>query len=197
MNPSPKHKLILASSSIYRKELLGRLGVPFESISPQVDETPLPDEQPEQLALRLAQAKALALAKEHPNAYVIGSDQVLDLHGAALGKPHDHERALAQLMLLQGESVRFHTAVCISFQNQVKLANVITAVTFKKLKESDLENYLLKDQPYDCAGSAKSEALGIALLERVTSDDPTALVGLPLITVATFLQELGLNVLAS
>jgi septum formation protein len=193
LKEEPK-KLILASTSKYRKELLSRLGLPFTCISPEVDEKPLPNETPEQIALRLAQAKALAISKLHPDAWVIGSDQVVDLHGAAMGKPGDHERAMAQLQLLRGETVRFHTAVCLAKGQETKVLNVVTEVTFRNLKDSVLEAYLLAETPYDCAGSAKSEGLGICLLERVQSDDPSALIGLPLITVCSLLRDAGFSI---
>lgn len=186
--------LILASTSKYRKELLGRLGIDFQTISPEVDETPLKNETPEQIAQRLAQAKALAIASIHPGAWVLGSDQVVDLHGAAMGKPGDHDRAMAQLQLLRGETVKFHTAVCLAKGVEAKTVNVITEVTFRTLKDAVLESYLLAETPYDCAGSAKSEGLGICLLEKVRSDDPTALIGLPLITVCTLLREAGFQI---
>jgi septum formation protein len=193
LKEEPK-KLILASTSKYRKELLSRLGLPFTCISPEVDEKPLPNETPEQIALRLAEAKALAISKFHPDAWVIGSDQVVDLHGAAMGKPGDHERAMAQLQLLRGETVRFHTAVCLAKGQATKVTNVVTEVTFRNLKDSVLEAYLLAETPYDCAGSAKSEGLGICLLERVRSDDPSALIGLPLITVCSLLRDAGFSI---
>ena len=186
--------LILASTSRYRKELLGRLGIDFQTISPEVDETPLKHETPEQIALRLAQAKALAIANTHPNSWVIGSDQVVDLHGAAMGKPGDHDRAMAQLQLLRGETVKFHTAVCVAKGHEAKTLNVITEVKFRTLKDAVLEAYLLAEKPYDCAGSAKSEGLGICLLEEVRSNDPTALIGLPLIAVCTLLREAGFQI---
>ena len=192
-NPVPK-PLILASTSKYRKELLSRLGLHFETISPEVDEIPLKNETPEQLALRLAKAKALAIASLYPDAWVIGSDQVVDLHGAAMGKPGDHGRAMAQLQLLRGETVKFHTAVCLAKGTEAKVLNVVTEVTFRELKDSVLEAYLLAETPYDCAGSAKSEGLGICLLERVQSDDPTALIGLPLIAVCSLLREAGFKI---
>ncbi len=189
--PDQAKTLILASTSKYRKELLGRLGLSFTTISPEVDETPLPQETPELLALRLAQAKAMAIALSHPDAYVIGSDQVLDLNGTSMGKPGSHDRALTQLRQLRGQTVRFHTAVCLAHGGQAKTLNVITHVKFRDLPDDVLEAYLLAEQPYDCAGSAKSEGLGICLLEQVHSDDPTALIGLPLIAVCGLLRDAG------
>ena len=183
--------LILASTSAYRRELLGRLRIPFEVVSPKVDETPLAGESTLELALRLATAKAAAVAKDHPNAWVIGSDQVADFCGAAIGKPGNFERALAQLQLMRGQTVTFHTALCLMKGDQQTTLNVPTEVTFRKLSDDVLENYLLAEEPYDCAGSAKSEGLGISLLEAIQSDDPTALIGLPLIALIGLLRDAG------
>ena len=183
--------LILASTSAYRRELLGRLRIPFEVVSPKVDETPLTGESTLELALRLATAKAAAVAKDHPNAWVIGSDQVADLCGAAIGKPGNFERALAQLQLMRGQTVTFHTALCLMKGEQQTSLNVPTEVTFRKLSDDVLESYLLAEEPYDCAGSAKSEGLGISLLESIQSNDPTALIGLPLIALSGLLRDAG------
>ena len=183
--------LILASTSAYRRELLGRLRIPFEVVSPKVDETPLTGESTLALALRLATAKAAAVAKDQPNAWVIGSDQVADLCGAAIGKPGNFERALAQLQLMRGQTVTFHTALCLMKGDQQTTLNVPTEVTFRKLPDDVLESYLLAEKPYDCAGSAKSEGLGISLLESIQSDDPTALIGLPLIALTGLLRDAG------
>jgi septum formation protein len=191
---SQSKKLILASTSRYRKELLGRLGLAFETISPEVDEAPLPKETPELMAIRLAQAKALAVSLFNPSAYVIGSDQVVDLNGVAMGKPGDHANAMAQLQKLRGQTVKFHTAVCLAHAGSAKTMNVITEVKFRQLEDAVLEAYLLAETPYDCAGSAKSEGLGICLLEYVRSDDSTALIGLPLITVCTLLRDAGFSI---
>jgi septum formation protein len=191
MNLPKNPPLILASTSVYRRELLQRLRIPFEVISPKVDETPLTGESPLDLALRLANAKAVAVAKEHPNAWVIGSDQVADLCGAAIGKPGNFERALAQLQMMRGQTVTFHTALCLMKGNTQTTLNVPTEVTFRKLSDDVLENYLRAEEPYDCAGSAKSEGLGISLLESIQSDDPTALIGLPLIAVSGLLRDAG------
>jgi septum formation protein len=191
---SQSKKLILASTSKYRKELLGRLGLAFETISPEVDESPLPKESPELMAIRLAQAKALAVSLFNPSAYVIGSDQVVDLNGVAMGKPGDHANAMAQLQKLRGQTVKFHTAVCLAHAGSAKTMNVITEVKFRELDDDVLEAYLLAETPYDCAGSAKSEGLGICLLEYVRSDDSTALIGLPLITVCTLLRDAGFSI---
>lgn len=191
---SQSKKLVLASTSKYRKELLSRLDLVFETISPEVDEAPLPNETPELMAIRLAQAKALAVSLSNPSAYVIGSDQVLDLNGVAMGKPGDHKNAMAQLQKLRGQTVTFHTAVCVAHGGSAKTVNVITDVKFRDLDDDVLEAYLLAETPYDCAGSAKSEGLGICLLEHVRSEDPTALIGLPLITVCTLLREAGFSI---
>jgi septum formation protein len=188
--------LILGSTSPYRRELLGRLRVPFEVASPQVDETPRPGESPVDLASRLALAKARAVAQRYPDAVVIGSDQVADLDGEPLGKPGDHERATAQLRRMRGRTVIFQTAVAVVCQAsdfvQQDLAPV--RVDFRALSDDEIEHYLRAEQPYDCAGSAKSEGLGIALLEAIHSDDPTALVGLPLIRTCRMLRAAGLQV---
>ncbi len=191
--PSPR-PLILGSTSRYRRELLSRLGLPFEVVSPEVDETPLPGEAPAALAQRLAMAKAQAVARLHPHAVVIGSDQVADLQGEPLGKPGTHERAVAQLRRMRGQTVLFQTALAVVCQDSgfqhVDLA--VVSVVFRDLNDGEIERYLRAEQPYDCAGSAKSEGLGIALLERIDNDDPTALVGLPLIRTARLLRAAGL-----
>jgi septum formation protein len=186
--------LILASTSTYRRELLERLRIPFKVVSPEVDETPLTGESTLELALRLAAAKAAAVAKEHPNAWVIGSDQVADLCGAAIGKPGNFERALAQLQVMRGQTVTFHTALCLMNGNNQTTLNVPTEVTFRKLSDDVLESYLLAEEPYDCAGSAKSEGLGISLLDSIKSDDPTALIGLPLIALTGLLRDAGFSI---
>jgi septum formation protein len=191
--------LILASTSRYRRELLQRLQIPFEAMAPGVDETPLPGEAPAQLAQRLALAKAQAVAQRHPHAVVIGSDQVADLDGQAIGKPHTHPRAVQQLRAMSGRSVVFQTAVAVVAQAagvaEVRLSPVV--VRFRHLSDAEIETYLRREQPYDCAGSAKSEGLGIALLDRVESQDPTALIGLPLTTVCDLLRTAGLNPLTA
>ena len=198
MHPLANRKLILGSTSIYRRELLGRLRIPFSVESPHVDEAAFPGETPEMLAQRLALAKAQAVAARFPDAIVIGSDQVADLHGTALGKPGEHARAVLQLRQMSGKLVIFQTAIAVvcleSGFYQQALASV--KVQFRHLSESEIENYLQAEKPYDCAGSAKSEGLGIALLERIDNDDPTALVGLPLIRTATLLRAAGLDLLA-
>lgn len=191
MSISTNPPLILASSSIYRRELLERLLIPFKIISPQVDEVPLSGESSLNLALRLAHAKAAAVAKQHPNAWIIGSDQVADLCGAAIGKPGNFERALAQLQLMRGQTVIFHTALCLMNGNTENTICVPTEVVFRNLSDEILESYLRAEEPYDCAGSAKSEGLGISLIESIKSDDPTALIGLPLITLSGLLRDAG------
>ena len=187
--------LILASTSRYRRELLERLRLPFEVVSPEVDESSLPGETPAALAQRLALAKAWAVARQHPAAVVIGSDQVADLAGEPIGKPGTHERAVAQLRAMRGRTVVFQTAVAVvhaaAAYEQVLLAPV--TVRFRDLHDDEIEHYLRTEMPYDCAGSAKCETLGIALLEAIESDDPTALVGLPLIRTARLLREAGVN----
>ena len=200
MNPSasrPPRPLVLGSTSRYRRELLARLNLPFEVAAPEVDETPLAGEAPRELALRLALAKAKAVAARHPEAVVIGSDQVADLAGQPLGKPGTHERAVQQLRQMRGQTVVFQTAlavVCLaSGFEQVDLAPV--RVQFRDLTDTEIENYLQAEKPYDCAGSAKSEGLGIALLESIDNDDPTALVGLPLIRTARMLRAAGVKLL--
>jgi septum formation protein len=194
ISPKGAQKLILASTSKYRKELLTRLGIPFTCVDPGVDERALTGESPMAMALRLAKAKALAISQIEPNAWVIGSDQVVDLQGVAMGKPDDHAKALKQLQLLRGHTVQFHTAVCLAKGPISQVMNVITEVTFRDLDDATLNAYLLAETPYDCAGSAKSEGLGICLLEKVQSDDPTALIGLPLITICTFLRNAGFQI---
>ncbi|NBS46649.1 MAG: septum formation inhibitor Maf [Betaproteobacteria bacterium] len=191
-------EVILASTSRYRRELLERLQLPFRVESPEVDETPAPGESPKALALRLARAKAHAVAQRHPQAVVIGSDQVADLDGQALGKPGTHARAVGQLQRMRGQTVVFQTAVAVlcvaTGYESVDLAAV--KVRFRALSDAEIEAYLRAEQPYDCAGSAKSEGLGIALLDEIVNDDPSALVGLPLIRTARMLREAGIPLLA-
>jgi septum formation protein len=186
-------RLILASSSSYRRELLGRLHLPFEAIAPHIDETPLAGEAPQATALRLARAKAEAIALQHPGALVIGSDQVATLDGEQIGKPGDHARALAQLQKMRGREVVFHTALCLwdGRAHSAQVENVQVFVRFRDLPDAELDAYLRIEQPYDCAGSAKNEGLGIALLERIDSSDPTALTGLPLIALTGMLRRAG------
>ncbi|WP_428419967.1 Maf family nucleotide pyrophosphatase [Methylibium sp.] len=193
------HRLILGSTSRYRRELLERLRLPFEVDAPCVDETPHPGETPAALAERLALAKARDVAARHADAVVIGSDQVADLDGAPIGKPGNHERAVEQLRTMSGRRVVFHTALAVvrSASGFERVLRVPVTVRFRTLQESEIETYLRAEQPYDCAGSAKSEGLGIALLDAIESDDPTALVGLPLIATARLLREAGIDALRS
>ena len=191
-------RLILASTSRYRRELLERLRLPFEVLAPAVDETPQPGEAPRAMAERLALAKAQAIAVLHPGAVVIGSDQVAELEGRPIGKPHTHERATAQLSAMSGRRVVFQTAVAV-VRRDTNFARTLLAqvtVTFRELSALEIETYLRAEQPYDCAGSAKSEGLGITLLAAIESDDPTALIGLPLIRTCRLLREAGLDMLA-
>jgi septum formation protein len=195
--PAFSRPLILGSTSRYRKELLSRLGLPFEVAAPEVDETPQPNEAPKDLALRLALAKARAVACKYPDAVVIGSDQVADLEGQALGKPGNHTNAVKQLQRMRGKTVIFQTAlsvICVATGfEQTDLAAV--RVTFRDLTDAEIEAYLKAEEPYDCAGSAKSEGLGIALLATIENDDPTALVGLPLIRTCHMLRAAGVKLL--
>ena len=191
-SPTPR-ALVLGSTSRYRRELLTRFRLPFDIASPDVDETPQPGETPAALALRLALAKAHAVAAQHPQAIVIGSDQVADLHGQPLGKPLVHDKAVAQLRAMSGQSMLFHTAVAVVCR-ATGFAQADTAVVrtvFRTLNDAEIERYLRAEEPYDCAGSAKSEGLGITLLDAIESDDPTALIGLPLIRTARLLRAAG------
>ena len=196
-SPASSRTLILGSSSRYRKELLSRLNIPFEVAAPEVDETPHINETPRDLALRLALAKARAVASKYPEAVVIGSDQVADLEGQALGKPGNHANAVKQLQRMRGKTVIFQTAlsvICLATGfEQTDLAAV--KVTFRDLTDAEIESYLKAEEPYDCAGSAKSEGLGIALLAAIDNDDPTALVGLPLIRTCHMLSAAGVKLL--
>ena len=196
-SPASSRTLILGSSSRYRKELLSRLNIPFEVAAPEVDETPRLNEAPKDLALRLALAKARAVASKYPEAVVIGSDQVADLEGQALGKPGNHANAVKQLQRMRGKTVIFQTAlsvICLATGfEQTDLAAV--KVTFRDLTDAEIESYLRAEEPYDCAGSAKSEGLGIALLAAIDNDDPTALVGLPLIRTCHMLSAAGVKLL--
>lgn len=191
MNP-PAPGLVLASTSPYRRELLARLRLPFTTVCPDVDERPLPGETPLALALRLAEAKAAAVARLHPEARVIGSDQVADLDGSALGKPGGREAAIAQLLAMSGRSVAFRTAVAVASKGSVSSAADTTVVRFRELGRDEVTRYVDVEQPLDCAGSFKSEGLGISLFEAIETTDPTALVGLPLIATAGLLRRSGL-----
>lgn len=197
--PTSQLRLILGSSSIYRKELLSRLHLPFDVMVPNIDETPAANESPDATALRLAQEKATVIGLKNPNSLVIGSDQVATLDGEQIGKPGTHENALKQLQKMRGRIVVFHTALCLFDSRvnivspQIQLENVQTFVTFRDLQDAELDAYLRIEQPYDCAGSAKNEGLGIAIIEKIESSDPTALTGLPLIALTTMLRRAGLS----
>ena len=182
--------LVLASTSIYRAELLCRFGLPFETAAPNVDETPLPGESARDTSLRLAQAKARAVAAEFPDALIIGSDQVALLNGQQLGKPLTHDNAVAQLRAMRGQTTRFYTALALynSRSGQMQTGVAENQVVLRDLSDAEIEGYLLKEQPYHCAGSAKSEGLGIALMRSLNGDDPNALIGLPLILLADMLR---------
>lgn len=187
-------RIILGSSSSYRKELLARLRLPFDVIAPDIDETALPAESPEATAMRLAEQKALAISALAPNALVIGSDQVATLDGIQIGKPGNHANALAQLQLMRGREVIFHTALCLldsrpGARYPLQMENVQTAVSFRDLPDAELDAYLKIEQPYDCAGSARNEGLGIALISAIRGTDPTALTGLPLIALTGMLRQ--------
>jgi septum formation protein len=187
--------LILASTSPYRRELLERLRIPFRALSPQVDETALPGEAPAALAERLALAKAHAVARQFPDAVVIGADQVADVDGVAIGKPGNHECATEQLRMMSGRTIVFQTAMAVVrvATGFAEVRRVPVSVRFRTLGDAEIEFYLRTEEPYDCAGSAKCETLGIALLDAIESDDPTALIGLPLIQTCTLLRAAGLD----
>lgn len=188
-------QLVLASTSKYRKELLERFGIPFVTARPETDETPLQDEHPAAAAERLAVAKAKAVASAHPGALIVGSDQVAHLDGEQFGKPGSVDRAITQLRRMSGQTVIFHTAVALldSRTGTFWCQGVPTRVRFRQLDDEEIRRYVAREMPLDCAGSAKSEALGITLLEAISGDDPTALVGLPLITLASMLRQAGLE----
>lgn len=192
-----KRKLILASSSPYRQELLARLGLPFDAISPEIDESPLGSELPHETALRLAQLKAKKIAESHPDALVIGCDQVATLDGIQLGKPMTHENAVKQLQYQRGRRVTFHSALCLynALTKHMQAEVVPYDVEFRNLTDAQIENYLLIEEPYNCAGSAKSEGLGIAVIASMIGSDPNALIGLPLIKLITMLQNEQVNVI--
>ena len=194
-------RLVLASSSAYRKDLLSRLQLPFEVAVPDIDEAPLPGETPSATALRLAREKAAAVAAKLPGCIVIGSDQVATLDDEQIGKPGNHANALAQLQKMRGREVVFHTALCVwdgraaDPAAAAQVEDIRTIVKFRDLPDAELDAYLRIEQPYDCAGSAKNEALGIAILERIDSSDPTALTGLPLIALTGMLRKIGVSFL--
>lgn len=185
--------LLLASTSRYRRELLTRLGIAFEARAPQVDEGELPGETPLQTAARLALAKARAVASQHPDAVVIGSDQIAEVDGLRLNKPGNHDNAVVQLRQMSGRTVQFHSAMAVvRLRDGVQRQTVVpTRVRMRALTDDQIERYLRIEQPYDCAGSAKAEGLGICLIEAIESDDPTALIGLPLIQLSGLLREFG------
>lgn len=189
-------QLVLGSSSIYRRELLRRLQIPFKIANPEIDEAPLLNETPEATALRLAKTKALAVAATFPKALIIGADQVAVLNGAQLGKPLNHANAIKQLRFMRGEEVVFYTAVSLfnSRNNHMQTRVVPFCIKFRQLSDQQILNYLHKEQPYHCAGSAKSEGLGIVLIERMTGDDPNALIGLPLIALTDMLTNEGVEI---
>ncbi|CAM3954353.1 Maf family nucleotide pyrophosphatase [Bordetella tumulicola] len=191
--PKLPPRLILASSSPYRRELLSRLRLPFEAISPDVDETPRPGESPAELALRLSVDKAMAVAANHAGSIVIGSDQVATIDGSPIGKPGDFDRARAQLRALAGHTVEFHSALAVTDGQRVEKTGVITLCRFRPLPDAMIDAYLRAEEPYDTAGSAKAESLGIALMESIRSDDPTAIIGLPLIALTRMLMTFGLD----
>lgn len=190
-------QLVLASTSPFRRELLARLGLPFETANPAVDETELPDESPEAMALRLSEAKARAVANIFPEALIVGSDQVACLDGQIFGKPGCHENAVKQLRTMRGRSVNFFTGLCLlnAKTGQAHMRGVSTLVTFRELADREIENYLCREQPYNCAGSAKSEGLGIAIIAKIEGDDPNALIGLPLIALCDLLKIESYSVL--
>ncbi|WP_341669156.1 Maf family nucleotide pyrophosphatase [Alcaligenes sp. SDU_A2] len=186
-------RIILASSSIYRRDMLTRLGLPFTCQSPDIDETPHPDEQPAALSLRLAREKAARISTLNPGALVIGSDQVATLGTDAIGKPGDHAGAVRQLRALSGREVAFHSALCVTDGQKTLCSDIITHCLFRTLDDAEIEHYLRTETPYDTAGSAKAEGLGIALMQSMRSDDPTAIIGLPLIELCSMLRRFGLN----
>lgn len=190
-------QLVLASTSVYRQQLLNRLGYPFQIAAPKTDETPLADESPAATALRLSELKARAVAEQYPDALIIGSDQVAHQGNSTYGKPGTHNEAVRQLRQLSGETIDFVSGLCVldSVNGRAETRSVVTRVSFRKLSEYTIESYLRQEQPYDCAGSAKSEGLGIALIARMECNDPTALVGLPLIALCDLLEIHGLRLI--
>ncbi len=186
-------RLILASSSPYRREMLQRLALNFDIIAPNIDETPLSGELPDALALRLAQEKALAIAQQQADAVVIGCDQVATLGHLPIGKAGSHDKAFAQLQQLSGQTIVFHSALCVVYRDTILIDSVPTHCRFRTLSDDEITYYLHHDQPYDTAGSAKAESLGIALMDSMQSDDPTAIIGLPLIRLNQFLRQVGIN----
>ena len=197
MKKQDHQTILLASSSIYRKELLSRLGIPFETASPNLDETPLINESAAQTSYRLAQAKARALAAQFPEHLIIGSDQVALLDGVQLGKPGTHERAVQQLQMMRGRTIEFHTALCLLNARSSHAQTIvdITRVTMRNYSNAQIEAYLQREKPYDCAGSAKTEGLGITLIASIENRDPTAIIGLPMIELVTMLNNEGIPLL--
>lgn len=195
--PGTELPLVLASTSPFRKELLGRFGIPFETLAPHTDETPLPGEPPQGLVARLAEAKARAVSDRYPEALIIGSDQVAVLEGNILGKPGSHEAAVTQLQLASGKCVTFYTGLCLwnSRSGHAQVEVIPYQVCFRTLSEGEIDRYLHREQPYNCAGSFKSEGLGIALFERMEGSDPTSLIGLPLIRLGSMLAREGVSIL--
>lgn len=189
--------IVLASTSVYRKELLTRLGLNFATAAPDIDESPLPNESAKQTSLRLSAQKAYAVAKAFPNALIIGSDQVALLGELQIGKPGSHANAIRQLQLMRGKTITFYTAISLLNTNTNALESQVAEnhVTFRHLSDAEIERYLIREQPYHCAGSAKSEGLGIALFSRMSGDDPNALIGLPLILLISMLKNQGVNVI--
>ena len=194
MNSQP---LVLASTSIYRSQLLSTLQIPFQTAAPDVDETPLPGESAEQTSWRLAQVKAQVVAKRFPDALIIGSDQVALLDGQQIGKPLNHDNAVRQLSTMRGKTVSFYTALSLlnASTGEMQTDVAITKVSYRNLNDDEIERYLKKEQPYHCAGSAKTEGLGVALIKRIEGDDPNALIGLPLIMLVSMLEKQGVRVL--
>lgn len=194
MNSQP---LVLASTSIYRSQLLSTLQIPFQTAAPDVDETPLPGESAEQTSWRLSRAKAQIVAKRFPDALIIGSDQVALLDGQQIGKPLSHDNAVLQLSAMRGKTVEFYTALTLlnAVTGDMQTDVAITKVSFRSLSDDQIERYLKKEQPYHCAGSAKSEGLGIALISSIRGDDPNALIGLPLILLVSMLEKQGVTIL--
>ncbi len=190
-------QLVLASTSTFRRDLLNRLGISFETANPQTDESPLSGESPENMALRLSEAKARAVSPLFPDALIIGSDQVAILDGRVYGKPGTHDNAVRQLQTMRGKTVNFYTGLCVldARTGKAQVRGVPTLVTFRDLTDQEIENYLRREQPYNCAGAAKSEGLGIAIIARMQGDDPNALIGLPLIALCDLLQEAGFPIL--
>ncbi len=195
MSAQPPARLLLASTSPYRRELLGRLKLPFDTVAPKVDETPLPGEEPTALALRLAQSKARAPAGAWPGRLIIGSDQVAVAGSEILGKPGTHARAVHQLALMRGKTIRFHTALCLhnSESGREQSEIVTVSVAMRTYSDAEVERYVRAERPFDCAGSARIEGLGISLVEKLDGDDPTALIGLPLIALCRMLRNEGIE----